>query len=126
MTGRRLTRPADLIKAWDGIASEIEGELRRVGQRSNASRAVSVNVTLGPTDDILLVDASAGDVTIALPPASVLRGRTFTVKKIDASANDVTIEPDGSETIDGAANESVSSQWDSTTFNSNGSAWFIL
>lgn len=53
------------------------------------------------TDFVLLVDASGGDVTIALPDANSVPGRHLIVKKIDNSANKVIIDAAGADLIDG-------------------------
>lgn len=79
--------------------------------------------TLTEANDICLVDATGGAVTITLPTAAGKPGRTYTVKKIDASANAVTVDGDGSETIDGAANVSLAAQWDSVRLFSDGTNW---
>lgn len=55
-----------------------------------------------PTDHILLVDATAGAITISLPLASA-GTRRIEIKKIDASANIVTVTPAGADLIDGEA-----------------------
>lgn len=52
-------------------------------------------------NDCLLVDASAGAISVYLPLAS-LGFESIMVKKIDASANAVTVERSGTDTIDGA------------------------
>jgi hypothetical protein len=46
---------------------------------------------VGADDDILLVDAASGAVTINLPTASLNKGRRIRVKKIDTSTNLVTL-----------------------------------
>lgn len=54
------------------------------------------------TDGIIVVDATAGDVDIALPALASTIGTPITIKRTDSSGNDVTVTPDGSEEIDGA------------------------
>lgn len=54
--------------------------------------------TLG--EYVLLVDATAGNITINLPTA-VGNTAKFTIKKIDSSANTVTVDGNSTETIDG-------------------------
>jgi len=75
-------------------------------------RSVSASTTLLTNDHIVLVDASAGAVTLTLPSTKALgAGFTYEVRKIDSSANAVTIDPAGSETVDGATTRLVSSRW---------------
>lgn len=60
--------------------------------------------------DMLLVDATAGNVNLTLPRAAVgLPG--LTVKKLDATGNTVTLTCTGGDTIDGAATYVISAQY---------------
>lgn len=85
----------------------------------------STSVTIGQGQDIVLVDATAGSVTVTLPPAAE-RFKEFTIKKIDSSVNTVVVAADGAELIDGAATQTLSSQYDALNVGSNGSAWWVL
>lgn len=78
------------------------------------------------TDDTILVDATAGAITITLPAVASSAGVTLTVKKIDSSGNAVTLDGNASETIDGATTKALSAQWASLTIHCNGSAWYIV
>ena len=54
---------------------------------------ISSNTTLDNTYEVVLVDASAGPVTVGLPGrGSLYRDKTYRVKKIDASDNVVSVE----------------------------------
>lgn len=81
--------------------------------------------TVTPLDKIILVDASTGAVTISLPKAEYSY-QTVQIKKVDSSGNAVTIDGDGSQTIDGATTQTLSSQYDSYTVASNDVNWYIL
>lgn len=50
----------------------------------------TADYTVLPTDYVVLVDATAGDITVTLPDASTL-SKIFYVKRIDDTANIVTI-----------------------------------
>ena len=60
-------------------------------------------VTLTTNDYTAVINATAGPVTVSLPPVISTPGRIFIVKKGDATANSVIIAPNGTDTIDGAA-----------------------
>lgn len=77
-------------------------------------------------DRTILVDATSGAVTITLPAAASHSGRIYTVKKIDSSANAVTVDGNAAETIDGAATDLLTEQWEALTIQCNGTAWFAL
>jgi len=68
----------------------------KVSQSLNINLNVQLiksNYNILPTDDILLVDASGGDVTLTLPPyISIEANNTpFTIKKIDSGFNNVIV-----------------------------------
>lgn len=101
------------------------GTLRRK-QAATPVVTKAANYTALDTDETILVDASSGSVTVALPSAVYRAGKVYNVKKIDASANSVTIDPYGAETVDGAATKSTTTQWANMRVQSNGTAWFVL
>ena len=85
------------------------------------------NVQHSPTTSILaLADAIAGAITIDLPPAADMSGKTVDIKKIDSSINSVTLDGDGSETIDGSLTQVLTTQYDEITVLSDGTAWYII
>ena len=64
------------------------------------STSGAINVT---TDSCLLVDATAGPVTVTLPAISATNvGKSYQIKKIDATTNSVTLQASGADTIDGS------------------------
>lgn len=75
---------------------------------------------------VVLVDAASGPVVVALPAAASVAGRVYHVKRIDSAINAVTVDPDGAETIDGAATLDVAVQWENVTVASTGAEWVIL
>ncbi len=77
------------------------------------------------SDNVILVNASGGAVTITLPTATGNK-RQYTVKKIDSSANAVTLATTASQTIDGVASAVIEIQYASISVVSDGSNWFII
>ena len=129
MTLRRVLQPPRAAVAdGGGMLTPEWGEFFRdvVTRLSLDIKAKSADYTATVADEVFLVDATAGAVTVTLPSVSRLAGKSYTIKKTDASANAVTIDGDGSETIDGAATQSLASQWDSVTVVSDGSGWYIV
>lgn len=93
--------------------------------RKFSTKTTTYTITL--TDDIIFADCTAGGFTINLPTAASASGRSFTVMKIDSTANIPTIDPNGAETICGAATHTIlDQQWLSAEFFSNGVSWVIL
>ncbi len=94
-----------------------------------AIRTVATNTTATTTDRTMLVDASAGSVTITLPAVSGLAGFRLNVKVLttNAGANTVTVDPNGSETVDGsAASLTSTTAYTSWQLHCDGAAWFLI
>lgn len=72
--------------------------------------SVSTNYTALKTDELILVDTTAGDVTITLPLAA--NGREFHIVKIVA-ANNVIVAATSPDTVNGAASISRSAAYGS-------------
>lgn len=89
-------------------------------------RDISSNHNALATDEIIIVDASSGNVTINLLPLSTLDKKIYTVKRIDNSGNTVTINPDGLETIDDQLTNQVVGQFTSITFVTGTTQWLII
>ena len=75
--------------------------------------------------DLLLVDATAGDVDVTLP-AVAPGGTRLHVKKIDASGNSVFLLGSGGALIDGDPQASTNVQYMTITVVSDGSAWWTI
>ena len=81
------------------------------------------NYTADTDDDVILCNAAA--LTITLPAVSGNTGQTYYIKNIHATGV-ATIDADGSETIDGALQKYITTQYESLTLVCNGTAWFII
>jgi|GEM_PF-6047611 len=77
-------------------------------------------------DCTILASANGGVVTLTLPSAALVAGKTYTLKKIDGSANAVIVATTGSQTIDGNPDFVLPTQWRYITVQSDGSNWFII
>lgn len=106
--------------------------------RENINSALSAVATSTVSDDReldhtvdgthVLVDATAAARTISLPDPTAddeAVGVRFVIIKKDSSVNAVTVDTTGSPTINGAASQSLSSQYDSITVFNDGSEWYI-
>lgn len=90
--------------------------------------ALSANTTLDGTYHAMTVDASAAATTITLPAASAtIIGRVYRIKKIDSSVNAVIIARTGANTIDGAPNYLLTTQYQSVdVICSSATTWSIF
>jgi hypothetical protein len=95
-----------------------------------ASRTTNTSGLLDVSDDVILVNAANGPVTMILPTAAAAYGAgigsIFTLKKIDASANGATLSAQSGQMIDGAPSVDVMTQYETITVQSNGVSYDVL
>lgn len=102
-------------------------QLEIKGSLSIASLIVTTGTTtLDGTHCYVRGNAVDGAITINLPSATGLTGRTYIIKKIDASANTVTIDPNSTQTIDGQETYVLSAQWQHVQIICTGGNWEII
>tara|TARA_R110002074_G_scaffold389846_1_gene573417 strand:+ start:1931 stop:2773 length:843 start_codon:yes stop_codon:yes gene_type:complete len=99
------------------------------GLHVNSSFATAItfkqqNYTLTTIDHTVLVDCSAGNVTITLPTAVGCAGRLYVIKRVDSSANSVNIDADGSEQIEGSTSLVGVASGGALTLQSDNSGWW--
>lgn len=113
------------VSAGVSVTAEVIDNTITELKRSRSVVTDSTTSTLASTDDVSLVDATSGAVTITLTGVST-SGKRLTIKKTDSTANAVTIQRDGLATIDGALTKILYSQYESITIISDGSKWHII
>ena len=86
---------------------------------------VSVNTLVTTADYVVLVDATAGAITITFPTAASSSGKGWVIKKI-AGANSVILDADGVELIDFAQTYTLIDIGESLTVHSDGTQLWIL
>lgn len=93
----------------------------------NIHDIINISATGNATDQRThLVDTSTLSITLTLPtPAS---GARVIVKDKSGEANtrNITINPNGGENIDGASSFTMDSNYDSKTFISDGTDWYVI
>jgi len=71
----------------------------------------TIVITSGPhsvgTESTVLVDATAGPITVDIPLLSARYGNDVTVMKIDSSSNAVTVSRSGADTIQGVTTQTL-------------------
>jgi hypothetical protein len=96
------------------------------GSLALTTQVVSSNTTAG-ANNVLLVDASSGNIEIKLPDATSSPSSFYHIKKTDSSNNFVVITTTGLQTIDGAAPPvSFNFSQQIYQFVTDGSNWHIL
>jgi hypothetical protein len=86
-------------------------------------RTVSTSGPLFESDRTVVVDTSAGSVTLTPPAASKMAGVGIRVIK-PAAANTVTFDPAAPTTVNGAASHAFTTQWQQVVYTSDGSQWY--
>lgn len=114
-------------QSYNNVLTVLENQLNRAADGYlYPIKRVTVSTTMTLNDGIILVDATAGNITITLLPALQWEQKIVTVKKIDSSVNTVTIDADSAELIDGIATKVISTQYTSYDFTSQGGAVWII
>ncbi len=81
--------------------------------------------TVLAADDLIVVDATSGAVTLTLPAVASSNGRQIRAKKTDASANVVKVDGNGAETVDGAADLDLLLQHEVAAVVCDGTEWWV-
>ena len=89
--------------------------------------AASTYSTLTSDHYIGVSYTATGICTVTLQTATVTAGRVVTIKDTggNASGNNITIATQAAQTIDGAATQTISGDYDSVDLFSDGTNWFI-
>lgn len=93
---------------------------------SKISRTIDSTFSNSDTidSDINLVTGGSGGITIKLP--TPVSGKIVIVKKVDSGNGPVTVSRNSADTIDGATSKALYYQYESMTFVSDGTNWFIV
>lgn len=116
-----VTLVDDFVGLWDSGTS-LPADIARLNQDNFftklnvfkgvrfTARTVTTDYDLNELDFEVLVDASAGPVTLMLPP-SMGNCQYYRIKKIDTSDNIVTIAATDGDFIDGAISVNLHERW---------------
>lgn len=118
--------PWEVELAKLALENRIATYLQGGGATRGAYRTVTTSGNVVSGDYLIIADATAGAITMTLPPAALVPGRIYAFKRINSGANAVIVDGYAAETIDGATTHTLTPQWNSVTIMSNGTAWFIL
>lgn len=98
----------------------------RLAQSTAVTVSASTYDTV-PEANIIFCDTSSNGITVTLSSADCVAGRQIVIKDTgNAGSNNITVNTEGSETIDGSASDSISTNYGVLHLVSDGSNWFIL
>lgn len=127
------TSLSSVVSATDTITINVDnGGIDTLQLADGAVTEAKISRTIGSyttsTDiihDIATATAGSGGITLTLPSAAT--GKMVTVKKVDSAEGVVTVDGADSSTIDGAAAGKVLYyQWETMTFVSDGTNWYVI
>lgn len=87
--------------------------------------AISTAYTATAADGVIIESGSSGSVTVTLPPASTSNGMMLTVMRTSAS-NSVVVDGNASETINGAATKTITTQYGCVHIYCDGTQWLMF
>lgn len=96
----------------------------QINHTAHDSTSIATSQTVAA--DLVLVDATAGTVLCTLIPAIDWQDKFLRVKKMNSNTNTVLIKGNGGETIDEGSTKTISVQYRSYCFYSDGSNWLIV
>jgi len=74
-------------------------------------------------DDLIRLNATGGVFTVTLPTAVGVKNRAITIKEVGGLATVVTVATTASQTIDGAATDTINAAYQAATYISDGANW---
>jgi hypothetical protein len=124
--GKPLDTPDSTLRFWTKTAGGLyfwDGLAYRYLQSMNVQSLTTTAAVLTTDSIVVLADATAGAITLTLPPAASFAGQAKTVKRMNSGANAVIVDGLASETIDGSATVTLSAQYQVCQIISNGTNW---
>ena len=99
----------------------------KINPKATISQSANYAITSANRNATILIDAAGGARTVTLPNlGNGDNGFTVQVMKTDDSANAVTLDGNGNDTINGAATQKLTTQYQAVTLEWDGSAWFLF
>lgn len=128
VTGMVVTQPGPVQLFASGVNTlqiDANSVITMSGGLALPLRTVSSVYTTSLTDITVLANSAGGGQTVNLISAAQRPGMVQTVKNIGATGA-VTVAAAGAQTIDGSSTQTLASQFNAHTYQSDGSNWFII
>ena len=121
------TTPGLCVSATGNVyiaSNSLAGGFAVKGTWGGKYTSQSVDYTATASDFFIESNSAGAARTIMLPAISGCNGRVYIIKRI--GANNVTVDPDGAETIDGAATYTISADAGCVWVINDGGDWKII
>ena len=116
--------PNDVVNfICNGVTRKADIEISSYSRNDTTKTS---NYTMVDSDDVILVDASSGNIQIKLPNPTTSTVKNRDIKRIDSTNNSVTIIPYNTETIDGVSQKILEYQYASITLITNNTNWYMI
>jgi hypothetical protein len=111
-----------------GNATGAKSRVETYGSFGHTVTTIEGTTTLNNANHIVYVITATSAATINLPAVSTCTGREYVIKDKSANAlvRNITIDPNGAETIDGAATYVININSRCVIINNDGTNWFKL
>lgn len=116
-----------------GLSGRLSGEFfsRRAANGTldyvpHFRRTAYAATTVTTNDGTLLVRCTTANITISLPDAATCPGHRVIIKKIDPTSYTVTVDAAGGDHVDGAAGQTITTQYGRVGVESDGVGWWIV
>lgn len=124
---RKMVDAADKDVASGVVGLNVSQQISAASTKFTGSNPTGATTLIASSNTWHKADATTAPFALTLPAASTCSGKIFIIKKSDASANAVTVTRAGADTIDGATTYALSTQYQSVTLISDGSAlWMVV
>jgi hypothetical protein len=87
---------------------------------------VNANVLLTRANDIILINAGIGNVTVTLPDATTIAGHIYNIKRVDLTTNIVQLVSGVGQVIEGFTNYLFNTQYQSVTLVAATGNYYII
>lgn len=112
------------VYGWTLYATDANGVWRPYQARNKQAVTSKTGAGSIAVHETLVICGGTPPYTLTLPTAASAAGLTFQIK--NPTTGTVTVDGNGSETIDGAANVALATQYANLVIYSDGTTWHIL
>lgn len=101
--------------------------LNGVVNYNRKSQTITSDYTANEFEELVLVNATSGNITVRLPNAITHKEAQYTIKKIDSTSNTITVQSVISgQKIDDSSSHILTEQYQFATYQSDGNNYFIV